>query len=140
MSKVNSIATPATVVALGASAASAGTRDIHKFGEFFQNVKAEHVQSLLGGAAYVAHIDYDGVGREGASGGEVAIYWFTREGNRITCVGSPSLGYPYGMWEGTYRGADHVSKYLRTKLPLIATLQVSGEAGHEHAYFAEAGQ
>ena len=69
MSKVNSIATLATVVALGASAASAGTRYIHKFGEFFQNVKAEHVQSLLGGAAYVAHIDYDGVGREGASGG-----------------------------------------------------------------------
>ena len=98
------------------------------------------MQSLLGGAAYVAHIDYDGVGREGAYGGEVAIYWFTREGNRITCVGSPSLWYPYGMWEGTYRGADNVSKYLRTKLPLIATLQVSGEAGHEHAYFAEDGQ
>ena len=32
MSKIKSIATLATVMALGASAISAGTRDIHKFG------------------------------------------------------------------------------------------------------------
>ena len=73
MSKVNSIATLATVVALGASAATAGTRDIHKYGEFFQNVKAEHLQPLLGGTAYVSHIDYDGIGAKNKTGGEVAI-------------------------------------------------------------------
>jgi hypothetical protein len=44
------------------------------------------------------------------------------------------------MWAGTFRGEDFVSKYLRTKLPLISTKNVSGETGQEHiSYDATSG-
>jgi len=140
MSKIKSIATLATVMALGASAASAGTRDIHKYGEFFQNVKAEHVQPLLGGSAYVAHIDYDGIGAKNTSGGEVAILWHSKDGKRITCIGTPSMGNPYGVGTVNYQGADHASKYLRTMFPRTEMYRGGEKTGQEHiSYDASTG-
>ena len=140
MSKVNSIATLATVLAFGASAASAGTRDIHKFGDFFQNVKAEHVQPLLGGAAYVMHVDYDGIGQNGKSGGELEIYWYSKDGLRTTCAGSPSNGYSYEVGEYKYRGEDISSKHIRTQYPVVAQYEGSRRAGVEHiSYDASTG-
>ena len=61
MLKIKSIALIAAAVTLGATASIAGTRDIHKYGKFFQNVKAEHVKPLLSGSAFVSHNDYDGL-------------------------------------------------------------------------------
>jgi|GEM_PF-292655 len=140
MSKVNSIATLATVMALAASAASAGTRDIHKYGEFFQNVKAEHVQPLLGGTAYVVHMDYDGIGREDTTGGEVEIFWHTKDGKRITCGGTPSMGYPYEQGEYKYDGVNHTSKYLRTQFPIVEVQGKDGKIGQAHiSYDASTG-
>ena len=133
MSKVYSIATLATVVALGASAAGAGTRDIHKYGEFFQNVKAEHVQPLLGGTAFVSEMDFDG-------DGEVAVYWFGTDGMGVSCQGTPSLGKDYGIAQWEFSGVVQTNKYLRTQLPVVQFYKNGQKKGVEHiSYDASTG-
>ena len=133
MSKIKSIATLATVMALGASAISAGTRDIHKFGEFFQNVKAEHVQPLLGGAAFVSEMDFEG-------DGEVAVYWFGRDGMAISCQGTPSLEKDYGIAKWAFSGAVQTNKFLRTKYPVLQINKAGKNEGFQHiSYDASTG-
>ena len=120
MLKIKSITLLAAVLTLGATASFAGTRDIHKHGKFFQNVKAEHVRSLLGGTAYVSHIDYEGPGKS-VTGGEVAIYWHGKDGLRTTCIGTPSKGNLYGVGQWNFAGYVKYSKYLKANHPVVKT-------------------
>ena len=109
MFKIKSIALIATALTLGATASLAGTRDIHKHGKFFQNVKAEHVRPLLAGTAYLSHNDYEGPGKS-ATGGEVAIYWYSTSGDRFVCQGTPSRNMPYGVGQWNFGGYVKYSK------------------------------
>jgi len=119
MLKIKSIALIAAAVTLGATASIAGTRDIHKYGKFFQNVKAEHVKPLLSGSAFVAHSDFEGLGKNSASGGELAIVWYGANGVASVCVGAPSEDVPYGSKQASYRGVVFHSKFLKAQFPLV---------------------
>lgn len=127
MSKIKTIAKLGAALALCATAATAGTRDIHKHGDFFQNVKAEHVQPLLGGTAYVSHVDY-----EGKSGnGNVIIAWYSSNGQRYRCEGYPDRGVAYEYDRKNYNGIMRESKYLRMRHPLVQYQKKGGKAGFD---------
>ena len=131
MLKIKSITLLAAALTLGATASFSGTRDIHKHGKFFQNVKAEHVQPLLTGTAYISHIDYEGPGKTSSSGGEVAIYWHSANGLRTTCIGTPSKGNAYGIGQWKFQGIQRNSKYLKAQHPLIQFARNGKTTGHE---------
>ena len=118
MSKINTIAKLGVALALCATAATAGTRDIHKHGDFFQNVKAEHVQPLLGGTAFVSHVDYENMGNT-SSGGTLSIAWYDTNGNRYLCQGYPQKGISYSWGSRGFGGIVRESKYLRARHPLV---------------------
>ena len=130
MLKIKSIALIAAALTFGATASVAGTRDIHKHGKFFQNVKAEHVRPLLGGTAYVSHNDYEGPGKS-ATGGEVAIYWHSTSGGRFVCQGTPSKNIPYGVGHLNFKGVQRNSKYLKAQHPLIQIARKGKDTGRE---------
>ena len=130
MLKIKSIALIAAAVTLGATASIAGTRDIHKYGKFFQNVKSEHVKPLLSGSAFVSHNDYDGLGRDNRGGGEIAVYW--HDGNdTYSCEGTPSKNLPYGTGKWSYQGITFKSKYLKATFPLVEFYRDGKKTGRD---------
>ena len=134
MSKINFINSLATVLALSASAAIAGTRDVHHFGKFFQNVRVEHVQPLLSGSAFVSHVDFEGPDKDSASGGEVSIAWFS-DTHRYLCQGFPSNDVPYGVGKLEYKGDHDIAKNIRTKMALVAFSENGKETGVEYHFY-----
>jgi hypothetical protein len=106
--------------------AIAGTRDVYKHGKIFQNVKAEHIQPLFNGSAFVAHLDYEGLGNT-KSGGDIQIFWFSKN-KKYSCYGYPNTGGLHQVYISKYDGVMHHSKYLRADYPLIATWSAEGNA------------
>lgn len=130
MLKIKSIALIAAALTLGATASVAGTRDIHKHGKLFQNVKAEHVQPLLSGTAYVSHVDFEGPRKHSATGGNVSIVWHGRSESYI-CQGYPEENLPYSWGARNYTGIQRFSKYLKANHPLVQHARNGKDTGRE---------
>ncbi|WP_170566189.1 hypothetical protein [Ruegeria atlantica] len=116
--------------------ASAQERKVHKRGQIFQNVAAEHVRPLLANTAWVSHW-WDGQSKP--EGKYVRIVWYGADGREHVCL-TDDQGVAGGWHQGTYSGHRTTLKFHKVTYPLKKATYPNNNTGYQLLrYDAETG-